>query len=804
MDTFGSQWYRVRFLREGRLPAMPWDYGYRSKRRREEAILVQQGISWRARAAGLSSTKLLDDMTNAFACTHHEELRKTVETLPSSGYYVQRIVNATIIVTTADGTTLAVRNTTGGLMGERNAAEMFAGTFNPKISLWNLRMARHLPYQSGKMGWATCGITGKKIDVSLCTFADDLAKELSVPRAMQKDHGAYESLQTLISTSNEYLDETLEDGGWVQNKSKQLIMPSIVGTGAKYNTRRFYANENGLEGTISNAGRCLGPMINMQQSVTEEKAVRCQTIRNGWRAMGALWWSDVPYSTKRIFFMSRVQAPALTAQEVMNSSPTVHRIYDKMLSKYLRVMMKGAASGAVRTVNDEGKTEIAYKPMRTKQVWRYWRLVPTALEVRRRRIAWYQELCREPEYHLQVLAILFGTMAFESEDTLVQGRVAPDANPWALRFEEDILSLNKYDDGLSVLALMQNDLRRLFTDPETREAFMSFDTHAITSEYWSVAVPPPGTHLEAESESSATDENAVWHYCRVCSLKFKTRSAMCAHLRTAHGFRIYLRELVITSQCFWCKSWFRSKDAARTHVVHSYAQQRCLCDLAVSAVEPRTPDALDCPVDCGFTAQDLPQLQRHIAGVHAPTDAPDLILWPDVVESRDNSGERGDRRQAQEVGRRQRQRSNQEVGSTREGRRGRGDGRRVWGSGEYSCSAHRREEEARQAAAERAAGGAPDAGEAHPEELPGHAGRDVGDLQHGIVEDRFAALDDGEDGDDEVQQRSRERWERARTRPTTHTCVGRRRGGRAKAGRGRARQGGQGSQGRARSSQGLA
>ncbi len=42
------------------------------------------------------------------------------------------------------------------------------------------------------------------------------------------------------------------------------------------------------------------------------------------------------------------------------------------------------------------------------QVWQYWRLIPTALELTIRRVKWYQDIARWPLANAQVLTALFG------------------------------------------------------------------------------------------------------------------------------------------------------------------------------------------------------------------------------------------------------------------------------------------------------------------------------------------------------------------------------------------------------------
>eukprot|EP00959_Pyramimonas_sp_CCMP1952_P287402 6010803-Pyramimonas_sp.AAC.1 len=62
-----------------RVPPDEFDHGFVAARRREDAILGVQVVSWRLAQGGCSHMASLKDLSNAFACGDWSELAATVE-----------------------------------------------------------------------------------------------------------------------------------------------------------------------------------------------------------------------------------------------------------------------------------------------------------------------------------------------------------------------------------------------------------------------------------------------------------------------------------------------------------------------------------------------------------------------------------------------------------------------------------------------------------------------------------------------------------------------------------------------------
>ena len=91
--------------------------------------------------------------------------------------------------------------------------------------------------------------------------------------------------------------------------------------------------------------------------------------------------------------------------------------------------MLGKASG--RWIDAEGKKR--YHALRTAEVLRWLKLVPTHLELQIRRPRWWQNILLDREGNEALLGIFFGRLGAEVEGPLLDdGTLSPNAHPWAL------------------------------------------------------------------------------------------------------------------------------------------------------------------------------------------------------------------------------------------------------------------------------------------------------------------------------------------------------------------------------------
>ena len=148
--------------------------------------------------------------------------------------------------------------------------------------------------------------------------------------------------------------------------------------------------------------RELGARLSPSGSNKPERETRIAAANKGWNQLQFFWTSPAPYRVKRIAFITRVLAAALSGLEALAFTPADANAIDTSLVKKLRTMMCGKACGwGPRGVLHPMGRRIA---MSDAAVWRFWRLAPSAVELAVRRVKWYQQWLRAPEQNKQIIS----------------------------------------------------------------------------------------------------------------------------------------------------------------------------------------------------------------------------------------------------------------------------------------------------------------------------------------------------------------------------------------------------------------
>jgi len=624
MCPFWKAFYKAARRRGKMLEVPHFAHGFVRQRRREAAFLVQSCATWRARRCGVSHVIIFHDMTNAFPCSRYDDLDDcTKEHVRPEDYelFLHRRHSAAVTIETADSV-LTVKPESGGMMGEPNAPEDFIAAFHPRVQDWQVGLVRRDLSASEKF-FAVCPFTGERLDTSITTFADDVAKKHYVT-------GGANAVQTLRE-ANAIFDRQLERGGYGQNRGKQEVVPSFSGANSHRNIREFLASGE-VEGKVLLRARYLGPRFSGTSSNVAERKTRVRAARSGWMSMGSFWHSGAPKRTLRLLFISKVQSQMCSAGEAMVFRDVDYKIMNTVLLKLLRSMMKGRACR-------EGAEH--REAMSGREVYTFWKLVPVEIELRVKRLRWLQTVLADQRHHMQLIAAIFGKYEFEDFTTVGRdGRLDERANPWAKLWMSDVMSLQGLDEGDSLLEAMGGDIRRLFQDDDCRDMFMNIDMRQIRARYWARSVPPQGQH-QVSSESSLEEEPVAFTCTEKeggveCGAGFMTFRALRTHMRFHHGTRCILYSLTVTNQCPWCMSTFANRLTAQHHVDTAFRNARCLVDHSPYGHEVIPPDSLECP-ECEVEHETLAELQVHIR-THAPLEAPSLVFSVTPPEQRQPEG----------------------------------------------------------------------------------------------------------------------------------------------------------------------
>ena len=242
--------------------------------------------------------------------------------------------------------------------------------------------------------------------------------------------------------------------------------------------RGCYASSLGASCTPH--ARHLGGRFSWNGSNHAELAVRLLSAKRGWFSMGQFWTSDSPASLRRVVFLIKVQAPGISAAETYLYRDSDYRALDKLCVKFLRVMLKGEAC------DWGGLHPRAWSP---RQVLRYWRVAPAAVEVRTRRLRWLQDMVAHRPTHGQVVAALFGKLPDEEEATILPtGRLSEGANSFARRLLDDLNSLaevSSFESFSEAWADSGGNFAELFAEgSDLHELFLVQDFAAYRASSW--------------------------------------------------------------------------------------------------------------------------------------------------------------------------------------------------------------------------------------------------------------------------------------------------------------------------------
>ena len=593
------------------------EYGFVRHRRREGAVLVQMNLSHRLGKADKSHIRCLYDATNAFASTYHESLAEFADVgldVEESAFMETRRVNAQIWLDTPTGDLVAVPGC-GALMGDSRAPVDFRRAYKPGLDKWHEEMGRwgtshtkaHLDLGGSMQG---------SIDLSTTVFADDLARTQVVKAPAEATR--------YIGEADTALGRCLGSQGHSQNAAKKVIMPHFKKRSERWH---FASLQASAKGKASVDARYLGSTLSIFRLNKPERAKRVQAVRAAWASLGRFWTSNAPLRQKRQVFLSQVMGSAVSGLAAFVLGQEDCRPLDKLIAKYLKVMLKGKATW----VTEGGLRTLSHEKLRF-----YWRIPRVATEARVHRVKWLQSMAVNPQHHKQVLAALWGRLGPAGPEQLTpEGVTRTGANPWALQLERDLEEFSKLEGWCELLAEARTSsggisIKKLF-ECGFAERFCSSDAGQLRQAELSREVPPPCWDREEyerqqdQQEGPASGE-AVGrheeHSCFDCGATFASLRACRAHSRKLHGHRKLIHMCTLSNQCPWCSSTFASKHIAARHAENAYLRGVCKADAALWPYAAEPAGRTDCPI-CQQQFEEQDSLFFHIRQ-HLPLPPPDL------------------------------------------------------------------------------------------------------------------------------------------------------------------------------------
>ena len=272
------------------------------------------------------------------------------------------------------------------------------------------------------------------------------------------------------------------------------------------------------------------------------------------------------------------------------------------------VVFLGQACAKRAVVAPDGTSSIKYEAQPNYKVWQFLQLAESSVELRIKRLAFWQAVARVPEKHVSLLATMFGRFPFE---------VAPSLHPHARQLRDDARALSAAVQTDLADRTGQN-LAQLF-QPPLSESFEDLDVACLRTHFLAnQAAAQPRVDLDR----SDTDDAGLGHrhVCdvvlsngAVCGKHFPSFRALQTHKRQAmeHGLTKPECHLAVTNQCPWCKVVYGSLQATKWHIKKSLATHTCRGDGSVVHPAAQVPECLEC-TKCGLVCDALPDLQSHM------------------------------------------------------------------------------------------------------------------------------------------------------------------------------------------------
>ncbi|CAE8718606.1 unnamed protein product [Polarella glacialis] len=539
-------------------------------------------------------------MSNAFPSPYHDSLSALVfreGDCADTRLLQQRHEQARVLVADATGGEVLMKIGTGDLQGDRSAPEKFALLLEPRIQHWQ-HLTRNSEEKAGLLEANEC-LTGRVVGVSLCMFADDVARL-----------GLCENVKHLVSTIDRWdkgLERELGNIGLAQNKDKREVMACFHGTAATKAHREVYGKGKGVinEGTVRATVKHLGCINQLDGGNSAEISNRLRAARSHWNALRTLWTNGgVRLRIRLMCFRSLVLGTLLAGLTALVLSKADLRRLESFQMKHARALLRGEACEII------GDT---YKHKTNDWVRARLNLPTVQSTLRVSRLRWLQKIGQHTHDNIPMLAALTSQFPFESEPQLnASGFPVDKCNPWLRQFWDDIVAL---------FAKPRHDTK---LPPECWNKGWSL----IASTCFGCAIVDcllscTGDVAEGDVSIVRVVESHVCHKItesgEECGKSYDSAKGLHLHHSKQHAAFPAATDIVISNQCPWCLAIFSSKAGAQQHVRKAMKTDICPKSGSVQGVSAYgvvsliTPTSFKCKI-CGQNCSDLGCFYQHLKG----------------------------------------------------------------------------------------------------------------------------------------------------------------------------------------------
>ena len=592
----------------------PWAAGYVKHKSRITPIMQRRIIKARLQRAGQSHCDSFYDAKNAFPSVLRPICDAVIDQtcrLDDTKLLKQRNNQAVMRIVASDKD-VYIHTGSGSLQGDAHAGAQFLEQYHPALDAWAQKLSEI--EGSELLVWDPIGEVFA--DASISTYADDLARTVlcSTPH----------DLAARLHRANHELRDVLEPIGIAQNLDKQEHVPCFVRSQAASCTRLVF-HQRILPGRTKYVAKYLGSLHQLAGNCGMEVDQRLRKADVGWLAMGKFWFrSGVLRAPLVQVFKGMVYSTLLSGLEALCLSKTHIERLDKYALKRGRQLMHGGAC-----IKSEADGQVTYKALPSIAVFRFLRIVPAHIELRVRRLRFWQQVARYPQLHSVLLGCIFSQFDFEPHASLdPDGRPTRHANPWLQLLADDIHSMSVLDSAALMIDELGGRVLPIFT--ELREEFIRIDVSEFRARFLGNAVPPPGWAEPpgAVDEVLQIDDVEPMHTCQcrcddgsICRKAFHKYSQLFAHMLHTkggnHGERPLFSLAAVSNICPWCRCKFASRLSASHHIKNSFIRGRCTGQGSCINPPLEMPKSLACPA-CKEPCESFDALLQHLCEHDSP------------------------------------------------------------------------------------------------------------------------------------------------------------------------------------------
>ena len=228
-----------------------------------------------------------------------------------------------------------------------------------------------------------------------------------------------------------------------------------------------------MPGTTKRWARYLGGWPNVARTNTVEVQERINAGKRGWCIVGAAWFAGMPFVAIRCCFLAFVYEATVAGLVACVLRASEHDKIDSHIIGKLRALLRGKACAK----REDGR----FKALSNAVVLRCWRMVPTAVELRVRRLMWYQEWAKHPDEYVQVFGAIFGQCPCDEEPPIDNdGRVVrASATAHLLQVYADLEVLGGIEEAREWWAELDGRVLLVFSEGKFCSAFVRFDVKVL-------------------------------------------------------------------------------------------------------------------------------------------------------------------------------------------------------------------------------------------------------------------------------------------------------------------------------------